>query len=354
MKRQREKVLVGMSGGVDSSVTAALLCAQGYEVIGCSISLVTCHRAGSRSCCTARDRMDARKVCEQLAIPHVVVDGVECFRREVIDPFVEDYLSGRTPSPCIRCNAFVKFPLLLSEADRLGARFIATGHYARIVQHDTEIRLACAQEMKKDQSYFLFAISRETLPRLVLPLGTMPKSEVREVAAAQGLVVSKKPESQEICFVPEDDYVAFLEERAGPRLPGAGSFVDRQGKKLGTHRGFHAYTIGQRRGLNVAAGKRIYVTAIDPQQNVVTLGDDDDLLRSELTTCGTTWLTSNPDREEVVVRIRSTHAGVPARLTKLSDDRVQVVFQEPVRAVAPGQAAVFYRDGEVLGGGWIV
>ncbi len=354
MKPSGAQVVVGMSGGVDSSVAAALLRDQGYDPVGCSLRLLTCHREAQRSCCSARDRQDARAVCEKLGMRHRTVEARGRFRDEVIEPFIREYLAGRTPSPCVRCNRCVKFPALLEEADRLGAKHIATGHYARVVEEGGRFRLLAAADPRKDQSYFLFELTQATLARLLLPLGGLRKPAVRSVARRLGLPVSEKPESQEVCFVPGDDYAAFVEERGGKRVPGPGTFVDAAGNEIGRHRGFHAYTIGQRRGLGVAFGRRAYVTAIDAVRNQVRLGADEELSCSVLIAEQTSW--THPEHalaREAVVRIRSTHEGTPARFEPLPDGRVRVRFAEPVRAIAPGQAAVFYQDDEVIGGAWI-
>lgn len=354
MKPSGAQVVVGMSGGVDSSVAAALLREQGHEVRGCSLNLLTCQRESQRSCCSARDRQDARAVCERLGLRHGTVDARGRFRDEVIEPFIREYLAGRTPSPCVRCNRCVKFPALIEEADRLGAEYIATGHYARVERAGGRFRLLTAADPRKDQSYFLFELTQPALARLRLPLGELRKQEVRRIAARLELSVSGKPESQEVCFVPDDDYVAFLEERAGGRIPGPGAFVDAAGKELGRHRGFHAYTIGQRRGLGIGFGRRAYVTAIDAARNQVCLGGEEELFCNEFVAQQLSW--THPEHalaREAVVRIRSTHEGTPASLDPLPDGGVRVRFSEPVRAIAPGQAAVFYRGEEVLGGGWI-
>ncbi|MFA5810747.1 MAG: tRNA 2-thiouridine(34) synthase MnmA [bacterium] len=348
------KVLVGMSGGVDSSASAALLRDQGYEVAGLSLNLVTCHRAKERSCCSAQDRSDAREVCSQLKCAYSVLDCRARFRELVIDPFVDEYLAGRTPSPCIRCNELVKFPTLCQEADRQGIHYIATGHYARVVKHGEIYRLLRGLDAAKDQSYFLFSLTQRELSRLIFPLGGMRKQEVREYAAQLSLYTREKAESQEICFVPDDDCAGFIEERAGGRISGPGEFVGTDGSVVGRHRGTHAYTIGQRRGLGLARGRRMYVVAIERERNRVVLGEDADLMRDELTASGVSWTDpSNAGERDAIVKIRSTHAGVPAKIEIKGQGRVRVKFEEPVRAIAPGQAAVFYRGDEILGGGWI-
>lgn len=354
MSKSSRKVVVGMSGGVDSSVAAALLARQGYEVIGVSINLVTCDRTAPRSCCAPTDRQDAREVCATIGIKHVVVDRRAEFKEGVIRPFVDEYLRGRTPSPCVLCNERVKFGGLIEEAGGLGAHYIATGHYARVASVAGSYRLLKASDASKDQSYFLFRMNQSELERTLFPLGSMKKQEVRSIAADLGLAVHKKPDSQEICFVPEGDCADFIEERAGPALPGPGNFVDLAGKILGKHRGIHAFTIGQRRGLGIGMGSRRYVVRIDPVRNEVVLGGKDDLLSTEAVVRAVSWVGGQyPEHEDVIVKIRSTHLGESARIDTVDGSSVLVRFAKPVRAVAPGQAAVFYRDDEVIGGGWL-
>ena len=349
-----QKAIVAMSGGVDSSVAAALLSDEGLDVTGLTMHLYTCARAGDRSCCSASDRMDARSVCENLGIGLRVSDMRDRFRRMVIAPFVSEYLKGRTPSPCIRCNDLIKFPALLEESSREGAHVIATGHYARVEESEGIFRLLMARDRRKDQSYFLFGLTQEVLSRLRLPLGEMTKDEVRATARARCLPVSEKSESQEICFVPDDDYAGFLEGAAGDALAGPGDFVDTDGGKLGRHRGIHSYTVGQRRGLRIGGGPRRYVVRIERGSNAVVLGTNEDLMCSGMVVRDVSWIhPSFARRRTARVRIRSAHSGEEAALDPIEDGRVRVSFAKPVRAVAPGQAAVFYDGEEILGGGWI-
>ncbi|MFH1830170.1 MAG: tRNA 2-thiouridine(34) synthase MnmA [Pseudomonadota bacterium] len=349
-----KKVLIAMSGGVDSSVAAALLAEQGCDVTGLSMNLVTCHRKKDRNCCSASDRMDARAVCESLGISHSVLDCCSLFKETVINPFVEEYLSGRTPSPCVRCNEYIKFPMLDLEAKRLGANFIATGHYARVVSDGDIFRLFRANDKEKDQSYFLWCLTQKLLSRIIFPLGKMTKSEVRTIARVKGLPVQNKPESQEICFVPDDDYSGYLEGVACAKLPGPGDFIDTNGRRIGKHKGIHAYTVGQRRGLGLGGGFRKYVVSIDRTNNRVVLGSNADLMRRDMKVRNVNWIhPSCALKSEATVKIRSAHDGVRASIDVRNDGGVRVTFAEPVRAIAPGQAAVFYDGDEVLGGGWI-
>lgn len=355
------KIILGMSGGVDSSVAALLLKQQGFEVIGLSMSLYRCPREGTSGCCTAADRNDARKVCERLGISHMVVEAAHQFTKKVIDPFVDDYLGGRTPSPCTRCNQFLKFPLLMDWMEQLNGRGIATGHYARVGQSASgESMLMRAVDGGKDQSYFLFPLRRDELEHLHLPLGDLRKDEVRALARSHGLPVSEKPESQEICFVSGDDYVDFLERAAGDLLGGPGRFVDTDGNETGCHRGIHAYTIGQRKGLDLGGGPKRYVVRIDASRNEVVLGDVRDLDRDMCTVDEARWLDEatltcleKGEEVEAGVKIRSRQEPAPAVLVHRGVGCLDVRFEKPARAVAPGQAAVFYRDDRVLGGGWI-
>lgn len=355
------RVVVAMSGGVDSSVAALLLKEARYETIGLSLRLYRCPSEGIHGCCTAADRRDAQTVCRYLGIPHHTVDASDAFQREVIAPFIETYISGRTPSPCIACNEHVKFPALMRHARDLGASLVATGHYARVERDPRGTpRLLRAGDLAKDQSYFLFSIGRDVLERLVLPLGGLRKSEVRSIARKRGLPVSDKPDSQEVCFVPPAGYVAFIESQVPTRLPGRGRFVDRYGHDLGSHPGFHVFTIGQRKGLGLGGGPRRYVIDIVPERNEVVLGSVADLMVSEFSVTDLHFLDDKllddlaaGHCRHVLVQIRSRHRAAPARLSLDTPHRIRVTFHEPQSAVTPGQAAVFYDDQRVLGGGFI-
>lgn len=349
------KIVIGMSGGVDSAVAALLLKRAGYEVIGVSMRLFTCNRVGSGSCCSEADRRDARAVCECVGIPYLTVDLSASFKEKVIEPFVNAYLSGETPSPCILCNEHLKFAELVREAMRLGSENIATGHYARIEQlPDGRKALRRGIDRGKDQSYFLFPALGAMLDRLQFPLGALTKDEVRAIARDNALPVSEKEESQEICFVPGDDYAAYIEEVRPDGLPGAGTFVNLSGEVVGRHAGFHGYTVGQRRGLGVGFGKRTYVVSVDTEKNRVVLGDDADLYSREMSVRDVVWARGIDFPERASVQIRSRNDAQPASVEMADDGTVSVTFDEPQRAIAPGQAAVFYDGDEVIGGGWIV
>lgn len=318
--------------------------------------LTRCNRLGQESCCTESDRRDAKLVCAKLGIPHRTIDLSGLFHKSVINPFVDSYLNGETPSPCILCNEHLKFGALMKEAENLGASMLTTGHYARIEREkDGAAMLLRGVDKNKDQSYFLFpALKADILNRLQFPVGKFTKDEVREIARRRGLPVSEKHESQEVCFVPDDDYTAFIEEFRPSSLPGPGNFVSVDGKVLGRHRGSYAYTIGQRRGLRIGFGKRKYVVGLDAEKNEVVLGEDEDLLKKEMRIQGAIWSGGKCMWDRAEVRIRSTHPGAPARMEAETEGSVRVIFDQPQRAITPGQAAVFYEGDKVIGGGWIV
>jgi tRNA-specific 2-thiouridylase len=347
----QKKIAVGMSGGVDSSVAALLLKKQGHNVVG-----LTAHmwREGSR-CCSREDIRRAERVCAKLGIPHYVVDLCGEFEELIVDPFVDEYAAGRTPSPCPLCNSRLKFGLLLKKALDVGATHVATGHYARVATSDDgPCRLLKGKDEAKDQSYFLFTLSQEQLSKCVFPLGEMTKNHVTELAREQCVPVREDGESQDLCFVGKRDYVAFVEDRR-PELRHEGDLVDTSGKKLGTHQGIHRFTIGQRRALGVAVGEPMYVVRIDAAANTVVLGTREETVRESFVASGVNWIVGEPAEKELKlhVRIRYNHAGAPARVTALGADRVEVQFDSPEFAVTPGQCAVFYQDDEVVGGGWI-
>ena len=363
--KKKDRVVVAMSGGVDSSTAAALLKEEGYEVIGLTMHLWDQTQDGKGSfgrCCSPDDLHDARRVADQLGIPHYVVNLKKAFEEEVVNNFVEEYLRGRTPNPCIHCNDRIKFGFLLRKAVELGAKALATGHYARIVRaphvsHQREKRylLLRGKDRNKDQSYFLFTLTQEQMDKVIFPLGEKSKTEVRQQALKLGLRVAEKPESQEVCFIPDDDYRRFLEARRGNEILKPGEIVNRQGKVLGFHQGLHSFTIGQRRGLGIVSPYPYYVLALDCASNRVVAGRKDELQAFGLVAAGMNWISFLELEEEVeaLVQIRYRHPGVPAVISPLGEGKVRADFQIPQKSVTPGQAAVFYRGDEVLGGGWI-
>lgn len=346
------RLVVGMSGGVDSSVAAAMLLEEGHEVIG-----VTLHLAGSDSrCCSLDDADDARRVADRLGIRFYVANYKDRFHAEVIEPFADAYLAGRTPIPCVACNKRFKFDYLLARGRALGADGVATGHYARVeAGADGTPRLLRGEDARKDQSYFLFNLAPEQLARIRFPLGGLGKDEVRDRARALGLVTADKPESQEICFVPDGDYAKVVERIRPGRAPGKGDVVDQDGTFLGHHSGIHRYTVGQRRGLGLSGTEPRYVIRIDAAANRVVVGPASALAASEAFVEDVSWtravVPSEPLEAQVKIRYRDTP--VPALVAPDGAGGAHVRFEAPVRAVTPGQAAVFYAGEEVLGGGWI-
>lgn len=354
--RPGDRVLAAMSGGVDSSVMAALLHEAGFEVIGISMQLFDkgTGAASEGKCCTLDDFQDARRVAHDLGFPHYVMDFEERFRETVIEGFIQGYLDGETPSPCIRCNQHLKFSTLLDRATALEAPFVATGHYATIAHEAARWHLRKASDPAKDQSYFLFNHTQATLARTLFPLAHLTKPEVRQLGAELGLHLAEKPESQEICFVTQDRYDQFLEAEGRTPPVGDGEIRHLDGRLLGRHHGYWRHTVGQRRGLGIAAADPLYVIRTEPATNTVWLGGEADLAGRDLVAREVTWVDGPPAGPLACeARIRSRSPEADALVIPLADGRVKVAFAEPQRAIAPGQAVVFYRDGEVLGGGWI-
>jgi tRNA-specific 2-thiouridylase len=348
----RPRIVVGLSGGVDSSLAAALLVEQGFDIVG-----VTLHLAGSTSrCCSLDDADDARRVAERLGIRFFVANYQDEFRREVMEPFADAYLAGRTPIPCVACNQRFKFGRLLARARALGADAVATGHYARVARDPAsgELRLLRARDLGKDQTYFLFDLGQSQLARIRFPLGELTKADVRERARALGLPTAEKPESQEICFVPDGDYAKVVEQIRPGAAPGSGEIVDGDGRVLGRHGGIHRYTVGQRRALGVSGSERLYVRALDAERERVVVAPEAGLAVGGARLEGVRWTGAPPAAPiRAVVRIRYRHAGAAASIEPDADGGARVAFESPVAALAPGQAAVFYDGERVLGGGWI-
>ncbi|MGZ3652477.1 MAG: tRNA 2-thiouridine(34) synthase MnmA [Bdellovibrionota bacterium] len=368
--KSKGKVVVAMSGGVDSSVAAALLQLQGYEVVGMSIQTFDNSKEEKDrfdSCCSISDMNDARRVCDTLGIPFFVINAVDAFESRVIDAFVSEYLQARTPNPCVLCNNHIKFDYLMERAIELGADYVATGHYAK-VQHDQDsgrYSVLRAVDEQKDQSYFLFGLSQEQLKRTLFPLGDLRKVQVRKLATELGLLrVAKKPDSQEICFVGSEGYAKFIESKVGPSVFVPGGFFLPDGTNIGSHQGVHHFTLGQRKGLpqeviqasqRLGYGADLYVKGINPESGAVYLAKESELFRTSFVAQDFNWMGGGDFTHDlkVTARIRSRHDGAPARARLYAGDRVLIQFDEPQRAITPGQAVVLYQGEMVVGGGWI-
>jgi tRNA-uridine 2-sulfurtransferase len=359
-----------MSGGVDSSTVAAMLRAEGHNVVGLTMQLWNQRRLAGREgmpehvqgrCCSIDDVYDARAVAEDLGIPYYVVNHQERFERDVVRPFVQDYLSGRTPIPCSLCNNHLKFDQLLITARQIGAELLATGHYARceFSQERNRWLLRRASDPAKDQTYFLFGLTQEQLSRTLFPLGHMSKPQVRELARQHGLMLAEKPDSQEICFVPGGDYKRFIDaylDEQGEALPDtSGELVTSDGRVVGHHDGIHKFTVGQRKGLGVATGTPLYVINVNGARGQVTVGSNDELLSRTLNARDLNWIAIDELREplRVKAKIRHRHEPAAAIVEPASNGEALVTFDDPQRAITPGQAVVFYEDDLVVGGGWI-
>lgn len=347
-----------MSGGVDSSVAAALLKEQGHELVGITMRVWDLpHSAESRpgSCCSIDDANDARRVAERLGIPHYTLNVKAEFKERVVDYFVSEYVSGRTPNPCVLCNQAIKFGYLFSQGAKFGVSKVATGHYARIGDFHGHKVIMRGLDPAKDQSYFLFSTPPERLRDIIFPLGGLSKPEARALAEKYGLAVAEKPESQEICFVPDDDHAAFIENVSVNGASREGDIVNARGKVLGQHRGYARYTIGQRRGLGVAAGEPLYVTAIEPEENRVVVGGRDEVYGTALLARGMNWFVPADEAAglELTARIRHKSQDAPARVEARARGEAVVEFSRPQLAITPGQAVVIYHGDAVMGGGWI-
>lgn len=357
----RKVVVVGMSGGVDSSVAAWLLKEQGYDVIGVTMQIWQDEDAevqeAEGGCCGLSAVDDARRVAMDLGIPYYVMNFKEEFRKNVMDYFAGEYVEGRTPNPCIACNRHVKWESLLRRSMAIGADYIATGHYAQIDRlPGGRYSLKTSVTAAKDQTYALYNLTQEQLSHTLMPVGSYHKEEIRDMAERLGLPVAHKPDSQEICFIPDHDYASFIEEYTGRELP-PGNFVDLDGNVLGRHRGITHYTVGQRKGLNLSVGRPVFVVEIRPETNEVVIGDNQDVFTNVLRCDKLNWMAVDGlhgKSMDVLAKIRYSHKGSPCTIREIGNDMVECRFHEPVRAVTPGQAVVFYDGDYVAGGGTII
>lgn len=355
-----KKVVVGMSGGVDSSVAAYLLKNQGYDVIGVTMQIwqdedeFTQEENGG--CCGLSAVEDARRVAERLGIPYYVMNFKREFKENVMDYFTAEYLKGRTPNPCIACNRYVKWEALLKRSLEIGADYIATGHYARIEQlSNGRFAIKNSVTAAKDQTYALYNLTQDQLAHTLMPVGAYEKDEIRRIAEDVGLMVAHKKDSQEICFIPDDDYAGFIDRECKGKVPPAGNFISADGEILGKHKGITHYTVGQRKGLGIALGHPVFVTEIRPDTNEVVLGENEDVFTNELYADHLNFMSipDIPEEKMLMAKIRYSHAGSMCRVIRTGADEVRCEFLEPVRAVTPGQAVVFY-DGDYVAGGGII